>query len=179
MPSHHQPPHQSAPTPTTQTSHRSYKQQATFGPFTFPYYIPNPHLLSIHFLQPLPNSRQLNITRALINGANLAVPEVLFRQALTHKPHAAHPLDGLARHSARDLGGVKLGHGGVHDKVLAGFFFAGCVVDEGAGGLDFGPCLRELVLHGLEGADELAELFAVVPGVAGVELVVMYGWIEG
>ena len=121
----------------------------------------------ILLLQQLRNRVELHITRALVDGANLAIAEHLLRDPLPHEAHSAHPLDRLARDSARDLRRVQLRHGGIADKVQAGFLFARGVVDEGAGGADLRVGLRQLVLHALEGADELIELGAVVPDVAG------------
>ena len=131
-----------------------------------------PHLLCVLLLQQLSNGRQLDIARPLVNSPNLAVTEVLFRQPLAHEPHTPHPLNCLARHLACNLRRHELGHGRVHDEVLAGLLLARSVVDKGARGLDLGPGLGELVLHGLKFANEGAELLAVVPGVAvGVCLV--------
>jgi hypothetical protein len=149
----------------THTTH-TYKCTGVLSSHNFSVYSPTSYLLGIPLLQRLPNRRELDITRPLINRTNLAIPEVLFRQSLPHKSHTTHPLHSLPTHLSGHLARVQLGHGGVHDEVLACFLFAGGVVDEGARGLDFGPGLRELVLHGLKFADELAELFAVVPGVA-------------
>ena len=123
-------------------------------------------LLRIPLLQMLPNRRKLNITRPLINRANLTIPKVLLRKPLPHKAHATHPLNRLAAHTSSDLTRHELRHGSIHDEVLARLLLARGVVDKGAGGLDLGPGLGELMLHGLELADEGTELLAVVPGVA-------------
>lgn len=123
---------------------------------------PSP-LVVLH--QVLRDRRELYVARALVDGADLAVAEVLLREPLSHEPHAAHPLDGLAGHPSRDLGGEELRHGRVGDEGLAGLLLARGVVDEVARGLQLGVGLRELVLHGLEGADKRAELLALVPHV--------------
>ncbi|KAF1730330.1 hypothetical protein CRV24_009791 [Beauveria bassiana] len=132
----------------------------------FPRTLHNSVLRRILLLQELGNGVKLNVAGALVDGTNLGVAPKLFGEALADEAHAAHPLDGEARDAAGDLRGVELGHGGVADKVLAGLLLAGRVVDEGAGGGDFGVGLGDLVLHALELADQRAKLLAVVPDVA-------------
>ena len=122
-------------------------------------------LFRILLLQRLRDGLQLNVTRTLVDSTDLAVTEHLLSNALSHKAHSSHPLDSQARDATSNLGRVELGHGGVHDEVLAGFLLASGVVHESAGGGDFGVGLRNLVLHALEFTDELAELLAVVPDV--------------
>lgn len=123
-------------------------------------------LFGILLLQSLRDGLQLDVARALVDGSDLAVTEHLLSDALSHKAHAAHPLDGQAGDTAGNLRGIKLGHGGIHDEVLASLLLASGVEDEGAGSGDFGVGLRDLVLHALEIANELTELLAVVPDVS-------------
>lgn len=127
--------------------------------------IPN-GLLSVLLLQQLRNCSQLDITRPFINRPNLAVPKHLLCDPLPHKSHTPHPLNRLAADLASNLRSVQLSHSGVLHKVESCFFFAGSVVNESTRGADFSVGLCELVLHALESADELVELFAVVPDVA-------------
>lgn len=117
-------------------------------------------------LQQLRNRLQLDIARPLIDGPDLAIAKHLLRNPLPHEAHPAHPLDRLPADPARHLRRIQLRHRGVAHKILAGFLLARRVVDERAGGADLRVGLRELVLHALELADQLAELFAVFPDVA-------------
>lgn len=124
-------------------------------------------LLGILLLQQLRDSGKLDVASSLIDSTDLAISPVLLGETFSHETHTAHPLDSLSRDSTSDLGGVELGHGGIHDKVLSGFLFTSSVVDHGASGADFRPRLCELMLHTLELSYESAELLAVVPDVAG------------
>lgn len=139
---------------------------STFGPALTIRFDP---LLRVQLLQVLRNSCQLDVTCALVNGANLAVTEVLLRKTLSYEAHTTHPLDGLARDLTRNLRCIELGHGGVHDEVLTGLLLACGVVNEGSRSADLDPRLCELVLHALKLADQLTKLLAVVPCVT-VEL---------
>lgn len=123
-------------------------------------------LVCVLLLQHLGNGLQLDVAGSLVDGSDLAVAEHLLGNALADEAHTTHPLNCRACHAAGNLGGVELGHGGVLDEVLAGLLLAGGVVDKSPRGGDLGVGLRNLVLHALELANELAELLAVVPDVA-------------
>lgn len=129
-----------------------------------------PGLFSVLLLQELSNCLQLNVTCAFVDGTDLAVTEHFLGDAFTDKAHAAHPFDGGAGHTARNLRGVQLGHGGVLDKVLTGFLLACGIVDESPCGSDFDVSLGQLVLHTLESSDKLTELATVIPDVAVIDV---------
>jgi hypothetical protein len=133
-------------------------------------YKPN-YILNILFgvlpLQQFGNGCQLDVAGALVNGTNLAVSPVLLGKALSDEAHAAHPFHSLSADAPGDLRCKELGHRSISDKVFARFLFAGGVVNECAGGADFGVCLSYLMLHALEFTNELAKLLAVVPAVSG------------
>jgi hypothetical protein len=136
-------------------------------------------------LQELGDRLQLDVRRALVDSSNLGVSEepvpvlvfvcdrgtchvmdILLCWSFTDESHTTHPFNGQPAHATRDLGGIKLGHGSVLNKVLSGLFLACGVEDKSTRGGDFGVRLSHLMLHALEFTHELTKLLTVVPDIS-------------
>lgn len=123
-------------------------------------------LLRVLLLEKLGDGLQLYVAGTLVDSTDLAVAEHLLGDALTDEAHTTHPLNSGAGDTASDLGGIKLGHGGILNKVLASLLLTGGIIDKSACSCDLGVCLSDLVLHTLEVTNQLTKLATVVPHVS-------------
>ena len=113
------------------------------------------------------NDQLLNFARAFPYCAELNIAIELFRRIVFDEPVAAMDLDALVGHADGYFAGEQLGHAGLASETDV--FAVGqprSLVDQQAGGFDFGGHVRQLELNGLKLANGFAELFALL-GVFG------------
>src|SRR5436305_10380461 len=112
----------------------------------------------------------LNLARALADGGQLHIAEVLLGGIVLHETVAAVDLDAVVGDLHRDLAGVQLGHGRLERGPLSARLEVRGLVRQQTRRLDLRRGIGQLPLDRLEARDRLAERLAVA-GVAQRRLV--------
>ncbi len=100
----------------------------------------------------------LHLVGTLVNGGDLGVPVHPLHIHALEEAGAAEDLHRVVGDLQSDIGGVHLGHGGVHAVGLMGLLLLGGGVHQHPGALQLGGHVRQLEGDGLVEADRLAEL---------------------